>query len=267
MSAPTWVLLRGLARERGHWGSLPAWLAARVVPAEVVALDLPGTGARHAERSPATVDAIVDACRSELQRRCVAPPYRLLGLSLGGMVALAWSQRFAAEVASCIVMNCSARNLGAWHERLRPGKALSLLATRLAGGPRRAELAVLRCTSADPQRHAAVVDGWVALRHRHPVAIPNLLRQLLAASRWRVPDRAPAVPLLLLSSAGDRLVAPQCTHRLAARWGVPHAEHPRAGHDLPLDAPQWVIAQALAFIVLSPGHHAPVMPAGDDGGR
>lgn len=266
MTAPTWVLLRGLGRESGHWGTLPAQLAAQVAPA-VVALDLPGTGTRHRETCPAQVAAIADACRAELLRRGTAPPYVLLGLSLGGMVALDWSDRCADEVAGCVAINTSARDLGAWHERLRPAAAIALLATRLLAGARRAEATVLRRTSADPARHAGALDTWVALRRRHPVAAGNLLRQLLAAARWRVPAAAPPVPLLLLGSAADRLVAPACTRRLAQRWQVPHAEHPHAGHDLPLDAPQWLIAQLLAFTALSPAHHAPVTPAGDDGRR
>lgn len=247
MSGPTWVLLRGLGRESGHWGDFAAQLAERVAPAPVVALDLPGTGRRRAERAPTRIAATVDACRVALRRAGVAPPYRLLALSLGGMVALDWSQRFADEIAGCLVINTSARALGAWHERLRPGCWAPLAGTLVARDARRAEAAVLRCTSADAARHAAVLDAWVAIRRERPVSRASVLRQLLAAARHHLPDRPPAVPLRLLCSRGDALVDPRCTHRLAARWQVPLAEHPHAGHDLPLDDPQWVVEQAVAM--------------------
>ena len=41
----------------------------------------------------------------------------------------------------------------------------------------------------------------------------------------------------------DRLVSPRCSQRLAAAWKVPLALHPSAGHDLPLDDPDWLLAQ------------------------
>ena len=46
--ASTWVLLRGLTRESGHWGVLPALLAERLPHARVLTIDLPGAGALHA---------------------------------------------------------------------------------------------------------------------------------------------------------------------------------------------------------------------------
>ena len=55
----TWVLLRGLTREARHWGPLPQRLAPRLGGAPVVALELPGNGSRHRERSPESVDQMV----------------------------------------------------------------------------------------------------------------------------------------------------------------------------------------------------------------
>ena len=66
-------------------------------------------------------------------------------------------------------------------------------------------------------------------------------RQLLAAACFRAPDRCP-VAALVLSSAGDRLVSPRCSRAIAEHWRLPHRVHPDAGHDLPLDAPDWVAA-------------------------
>ena len=46
------------------------------------------------------------------------------------------------------------------------------------------------------------------------------------------------------SNDADRLVNPHCSVRLATAWGVPHARHPWAGHDLPHDDPQWLCETA-----------------------
>ena len=40
----TWILLRGLARESGHWGAFTAQFARAMPGCEVLALDLPGNG-------------------------------------------------------------------------------------------------------------------------------------------------------------------------------------------------------------------------------
>ena len=76
----------------------------------------------------------------------------------------------------------------------------------------------------------------------------NALRQLLAAARFRASTQAPACPVLLLGSEHDGLVNVQCTRAIARRWGSTVALHPDAGHDLPLDDPQWVINQVRQWL-------------------
>ena len=42
-----WVLLRGLTREAGHWGSFPNQLRKALGGTPVLTLDLPGAGTRR----------------------------------------------------------------------------------------------------------------------------------------------------------------------------------------------------------------------------
>ena len=83
--------------------------------------------------------------------------------------------------------------------------------------------------------------GWVRLRRERPVTTANALRQLVAAARYRARPAAPTAPMLLLAGAADALVAAQCSHDLARQWRLASAQHPRAGHDLTLDAGAWVV--------------------------
>jgi pimeloyl-ACP methyl ester carboxylesterase len=53
--------------------------------------------------------------------------------------------------------------------------------------------------------------------------------------------------MLVLASLGDRLVSPGCSRRIASRWALPIRLHPTAGHDLPLDDPEWVVQQVLGW--------------------
>jgi len=243
----TWVLLRGLTREQGHWGRFPAQLATALAGTQpdlrVVAVDLPGAGVLWRQRCPLQVAAMVPACRAQLQALGLAPPYRLLGLSLGGMVAAAWALAQADEVAACVMVNTSLRPFSPPQQRLQLRHGPRLLRLLAPRDPRQAEATILQLTSAQPQRHAAVLADWVAIRQARPVSAANALRQLWAAARYRQPSPPPGLPVLVASSAGDRLVDPRCSWRLAAAWGCTLALHPDAGHDLPLDDGPWLARQ------------------------
>ncbi|RYF41811.1 MAG: alpha/beta hydrolase [Comamonadaceae bacterium] len=243
--AATWVLLRGLAREARHWGDFGNALAAQLGPAHrVLALDLPGNGVRHGETSPATVAAIAAAGRADLARRGIGPPYVLVALSLGAMVALQWCDAASEELAGCVLLNTSLRGISPFWQRLQPRNYLPLAALLRPATPvEQREARLLELTSSQPEQHAAVLARWAAIARQYPVAPRNAMRQLLAAARYRPPVRAPALPLLVLASQGDTLVSPQCSQRLAARWQAPLALHPWAGHDLPLDDPDWVLRE------------------------
>ncbi len=238
----TWVLLRGLGREARHWGDFPRVLEQQL-PLEdgVMTLDLPGNGRRWRERSPLDVAAMVDAARAELAERSVHPPYVLVALSLGGMVAAEWAARVPAEVDACVLINSSVGSFSRFWERLQPRSYAALLACVLPGAHATRERAVLAMTSArepDPQ----LVSQWVSHARSKPVSSLNLVRQLVAAWRFRAPAAMP-VPTLVLASRGDRLVSPDCSRAIAREWKLPLREHPDAGHDLPLDDPGWVARQ------------------------
>lgn len=242
--AHTWVLLRGLTREAAHWGNFPSVFRQTLPGAQLHLLDLPGNGARHAERSPATVHALVADVREQIAQRGIATPVHVLALSLGAMVAAQWSHTAPHELAGAVLVNTSLRPFSPLHHRLQAPNWPRVL--RLALGrptPDAAERLVWQMTSRQRCVDEAVIAAWVAARRHHPVRGANALRQLLAAARYRAPVQAPAVPLLLLAGAADRLVNPRCSHALAGAWCAPLREHPRAGHDLPLDDPHWVAEQ------------------------
>lgn len=237
----TWVLLRGLTRECGHWGAFPQLLAERLSPARVVPLDLPGNGALHHQHSPLRVQDMVGPCRAQLHARGIAGPYRLVAMSLGAMVALAWAEAYPGEVSGSVLINTSVRPFSPFYRRLRPSSYLPLLGLLTATDDRACEATILRLTTRVP--HPAVVDDWVALRRAHRVSRLNALRQLVAAARFRAPQRPPAVPMLILSGAADTLVDPRCSAALATRWNVPLVRHATGGHDLALDDGPWVASR------------------------
>jgi pimeloyl-ACP methyl ester carboxylesterase len=242
-----WVFLRGWSREARHWNDFPADFRAFNPQARVVAMDLPGNGELHGVRSPTRVAPMVDAVRASLRVRHVEGPYHLLGMSLGAMTCIDWAVRHPEEVRAGVLINTSVRPFSAFLERLRPANYRTLLELALLErDPRRREAAILRLTSAAGDE--AVVERWARLAGERPVTRLNVLRQLVAAARYRAPERPPDVPLLILAGAADRLVDPGCSRRLARQWSAAIAIHPTAGHDLALDDGPWVAAQVRRWL-------------------
>ena len=245
-----WILLRGLTRESRHWGHFVSQFQAALPQSRVIALDFPGNGHLHQQRSPTRVQDMAQSCRAQLRAMHIEPPYRLLALSLGAMVAVAWSSEYPDEVATQVLINASMRPFSSFHERLRPGNYGALLKLAVVGTPPNArERTILRLTSNHVVGEAieAVLPHWMALRHSNPVSLANALRQLVAAARFCAPRMKPATATLVLASAQDRLVSVACSVALARHWQCDLRIHPSAGHDLPLDDGPWVAAEVRAF--------------------
>ncbi|MGO4331647.1 alpha/beta fold hydrolase [Cupriavidus sp. 2TAF22] len=248
-----WILLRGLTREARHWGALPAALRARCGITRLTLLDLPGNGTEAARRAPPSVAAMVEHMRASARRQALAPPYRVLAMSLGAMVAAEWARRYPQEIGALVLVNTSMRPFGSVAQRLRPRNwaALAGMALRWQDGPY-CERTIHRLTCNTRAALAADVAAWSAIRASAPVSRGNALRQLWAAARYRAAAAAPRCPTLVVSSAADRLVDPECSARLAAAWAVAHRRHAWAGHDLPHDDPAW-LAATVAHWMREPG--------------
>lgn len=234
-----WILLRGLTREQGHWHRFPDALAQARPQDQIVMLDLAGTGADYRSTSPASICEI----RRQLQDRaaCLPRPLGLVGLSMGGMVALDWAQNAAAgELGRLVLINSSSGFSPPW-QRMRPSRWPRLLQLMLGHDLRAREAAILQMSSALPMAPAQL-DHWCKIQQQRPVSKRTLLNQMAAAASWRPQAAAPDAQGLLLASRGDRLVDWHCSATLQTRWGWPLALHPTAGHDLPLDDPDWVVA-------------------------
>lgn len=247
----TWVLLRGLTRESRHWGDFAQQLAT-TTGQDVLTLDLPGNGALCADASPASVNGLLDAVRLQINERGIELPVNVLAMSLGGMVATHWAQRYPSEVARLVLINTSMRPFSGLAERLRPGSWLKI--ARLAaywGHAEHAEViehAIYQLTCKQTAYRTSDVSEWSQIRRSAPVSASNALRQLWAAARFTCNPAPPACPVLVLSSKRDDLVNPVCSTHLARAWQLPHHKHPWAGHDLPHDDVPWVCERVLAWL-------------------
>jgi pimeloyl-ACP methyl ester carboxylesterase len=251
MPAPrsVWVLLRGLSRESGHWGVFPEHLLRELQAlqptSQIVSLDLPGTGTQRRQVSPTQVSAIVDACRAELQRLGVGGPVSVVGMSLGAAVLSDWANRYPGEIEAGVLINPSLRPFSELFRKPRPLNylGLALLSLSRFSARMREERVLSMTTRLTPPQ--TIIDRWVELQRQHPLGVRNTARQLLASLRYRASRTRPAAPMLLLCSKADNLVDWRCSQAMSRAWGAPLRMHTKAGHDLPVDDPQWV-ARAVA---------------------
>lgn len=236
-----WLFLRGLAREQRHWGDFPEAFRSAIPDAEVHFLDLPGAGTEHRRASPVSIEAILDDVRGRWLKLSPdrAQKWNLLGISLGGMVAMSWAESFPGELERVVVINSSAGDLSSPFKRFNPSALPKLFPRLLIGAGRERELAILEVTSRMREDLPAIAERWSTFAQERPFRRSALISQLLAASRYSAPNRL-AQRLLVVSSERDGLVDPECSERLAARLAAEVVKHPEAGHDLPLDDPEWL---------------------------
>lgn len=241
--AETYILLRGLGRESGHWLEFAGALADAVAPSAVHCLDLPGNGSRCRDKSPCLLDNCVAPLRRECQERGLAPPYRIIGLSMGGMVGLCWLRLYPDEICDLVMVNSSLASLSPFYHRMKPGAFFRLLAGLFS--IRQRERAVKKLSFNLRRHDPTILPALLDIAQRHPVKAGNLLRQLYAASRFRCDLPLHSERICLLASRRDRLVDVRCSQALAMHWQLPICIHEAAGHDLPVDDPAWTVAQLL----------------------
>lgn len=249
----TWVLLRGWMRETRHWGGFPASFQHALNAQKVVALDFPGNGSLYAQTSATSVEEMADFCHTQLGKLGYAPPYSVLALSLGAMVAVAWSESHPTDLERIVLINTSLAPHNPFYHRLRPANYAALLRFLLFGSVDRREKLILRLTSRlliNSEHRHEILDQWTSYAREYPVSRANALRQLKAAAGYHARLSVPTVPVLLLAAEQDELVNAKCSRALAQRWRCTIRIHPTAGHDLPLDDGEWVSRQIREWVDL-----------------
>lgn len=244
-TVPThWVFLRGLSRETAHWDDFPQRCEADL-GWQVECIDLPGFGDQHRRASPNNIAAIVADIRSRSTTQNTAEKRGILGLSLGGMLALHWAASYPQDLTAIITINSSSGN-SPLHHRLKPSALLPVIKSFSSRSIKRQERAILKMVSNNSADDNDVLAQWVKLRQHNKIQKRNVINQLIAASRYRLPSANAVTHIqhgLVLSSYADRMVSWQCSELVAERYHWPLVLHNHAGHDLPLDDPNWILTE------------------------
>jgi len=255
MTTPTnWLLLRGLAREQRHWSEFPDVLARTVPGVTVHRLDLPGAGTECQRATPLSVPAMAEDVRARwLALRDRHPgSWGLFGISLGGMVSIAWCGAHPGDFERLVVVNSSVSDLSpAWH-RMTLGSAGTVLKVLATSDGLTRERLVIGMTTTQCKDTEERARTWATYQDDRPMQRANVIRQVLAASRFRAPASV-GTPMLVLIGARDGLCNPSCPRAIAERYGAPFRVHPTGGHDLSTDDPAWMAEQVRDWVGASAG--------------
>lgn len=251
-SAPPVLLLHGVTGHARTWDEEARALADRY---RVLALDQRG----HGDSDPApdgdySTDALVGDIAAVV-RTLALKPLRLVGLSLGGRVAIAFAARCPEAVERLVVVDIG--------PELAPA-GVGRVGMAMAGSPERfasMEAAVAHVRAANPRYQEA------ALRHRVAHAVRPLpdggytwkydraIRDAVRTGRWRDGvDLWPlwktvACPILLVRGAdSDILTADIAGRMLASQPRARLVEVAGAGHTVPGDRPTDFLAVLREFL-------------------
>lgn len=234
-----WIFLRGLTRGNIHWGNFSETFKKYCPGAELEFLEIPGNGFLNNEITPLDGRAIVELLRSKSSFVKQGLSFNLCGISLGGMIALKWIELYPKEIESINVINSSLNQFSPFYKRLIPKNYETILRTIFEESSLVQEENILRITSNRFEETRVNLPAFADFSSKHKFKKINLLRQLLLAKTIYI-ESVPFVPFKVISSRNDKLVHYTCSREIFRKLGGTQYIHPSAGHDLPLDEPEWL---------------------------
>lgn len=250
LAAPPLVLLHGYTGHSRTWDTFARKAAANF---RVLALDQRGHGLTDWADEYSSVAMVEDLRRFVdalgLER------FRLLGLSMGGRVAIHFAGAYSGRVERLVIVDIAPETNAAGANRIQQGNvATDVFAT--------AEEALEASAKANPlappsEREHRVRNNLMRLEDgrwtfRHDRGLRNGERPLQrppAEEGWAA-CRAITAPTLFIRGAQSDLITTEIAARMAEE--IPDCtavEVERAGHSVPLDNPEGFAAAALPFLL------------------
>lgn len=230
------LLLRGLGREKRHWGTIPHELEELGIHSYLI--DLPGMGSKNEILSANSIDGIIKHLREEWIRISDSNNETfLLGHSLGGMISLRWVELYPNDFKGAILVNTSAHNAALPWQRLTIFGMKKMIQILKSKDLKSRESRTIEMISNKEIRNY-ILKEWIRLAEEYPCSNINLVQQLTAALMFSAP-KSIEIPCLFLASKLDKMVSYKNSVNLAKKYSSSLLLHDSAGHDLAMDDPSW----------------------------
>ena len=82
-------------------------------------IEIPGNGTLHQSRTPLNVEETIQSLQNQSSFLKKNNPINLLGISLGGMLALKWAELIPSQIENLIIINSSLKQTSSFYKRLR----------------------------------------------------------------------------------------------------------------------------------------------------
>lgn len=241
-------LLRGLIRESRHWGDMPLLIEKAIDDIEVITPNLPGVGPYHRQTSPNNFDDMIHFIRRQHQDKIGQGGHCLLAMSLGGMLAKRWTELYPQDFTKLILVNTSFKGLNPLFQRLQPISLWHFLKLFFIKDIQKRELGIIQMVSNKTEHHAKVHRLCTHIQADAPVSRQSFINQVKAALFFKPNLTPPSAKLMILAGEKDRLCHVQCSNKIHELWGGELHLHPDAGHDLPIDDPDWFLKHVKNFL-------------------
>ncbi|MGE0422797.1 MAG: alpha/beta fold hydrolase [Reyranellaceae bacterium] len=244
------VLLHGYTSHARSWDAFAAAMTDRY---RVLALDQRG----HGESAWAPADRYgIDDMADDLEafvRALDLRAFTLLGLSMGGMVAMEYAGRRPQALAACVIVDIGPEIVESGSQRIQSGvRAGDVFASRDEA------FAIARAANSLPpeahHRHRSdnslmrTEDGRWTYRYDRALRTPSNLRRRDAGTGWRSCANI-QVPTQIIRGGLSDILSPEIAERMVRT--VPDARLAvvaNAGHGVPLDAPEEFLAATREFL-------------------
>lgn len=238
-----WLLVRGLMRETDHWGDFPEKLKSLSDVQQVICLDLPGVGTESQRVFLPSVRQAMEDLRSRFRNKISDSDeeWGILGISLGGMIAMQWVHEYPHDFKKAVIINSSSKDCPIWQRLTLPSMKTVLLSFFEKDIVKR-EKQIIDMTTNLRKNDLKLIDSWVKIAQRNDFSKLTAANQLAAAAQFSLPSKL-KVPLLVLASRADRMVSYECSKFIAQKYNAEIKIHPTAGHDIAVDDSNWIVNQ------------------------
>lgn len=236
----TIILLRGLARWSEHWLGFDETLAG--LGYKVVTIDNRGFGRSSlADVKNLNVALLAEDVAGIITKEAPAGAH-VVGVSLGGMIAIALAAHKPQLVRSLMVINSSVSSSN--YSRLTSKAIIPMLSVLMKlkrGHERLASVLLGPETSQEKKQYFS--ERWQKIDFAADIKLANLLAQLRAARQFDGRGEMAAIrcPVCVIKGAKDIFVDPQNSDFI--HKSIRHSEleiHPLAGHEIIFDDPDFV---------------------------
>ncbi len=226
-------------RSKRHWHKFPQILAGKGNVGNTLCIDLPGIGDNKEKAYPNTVKQAVSIMREEFLAKKEGDIWGIVGVSLGGMIALSWQDQYPKDFKKAFIINSSAANVGFAWERLKPQALATCLKSLKNPNAREREQAILKMVSNQAWKEEEILSEWTEIAEQEGLSTKTALRQILSAATFTAPKKT-KIPCLIISSTADNMVSWRSSQKLAKRLESSLILHKSAGHDIAIDDPHWL---------------------------